>query len=124
MAAIAEPEVKTPAVMRYFRGIIHRNSQHGNAWFMADDSVNKMMQVACETEVIVPEYVVDCIKGCIVDRTLVKPVPGKKRGFKKIREKFNRYTWEQLGEVSAKEWAKFEAEQRDLPIPDGEDDSE
>jgi len=110
--------------LRYFRGIIHRNSQHGNAWFVADDSVNKLLNIACETEVIIPEYAVNCIKECIVDRTIVKPVPGKKRGFKKIREKFNRYTWEQLGEVSAAEWHEFEAAQRDLPIPDGEDDSE
>jgi hypothetical protein len=109
-----------PAKMRYFKGIIHRNAQHGTAWFFADDSVNKKLQIACEVEVIIPAYVVENIKGTIVDRVIVKPVPGKKRGFKNIRERFNRYTWEQLGEVTPEEWAKFEAEQREMPIPDGD----
>ena len=115
--------VQAPPKMRYFRGIIHRNSQHGAAWFFADDSVNKKLQIACEVEVIIPEYVIDIIKGTIVDRVITKPVPGKKRGFKNIRERFNRYTWEQLGEVSQAEWDKFELTQRDLPIPeaDGEE---
>ena len=117
---MADTPVQAPPKMRYFRGIIHRNAQHGAAWFFADDSVHKKLQVACETEVIIPEYVVDIIKGTVVDRVIVKPVPGKKRGFKNIRERFNRYTWEQLGEVSPAEWAKFESEQRDLPIPDGD----
>jgi hypothetical protein len=117
---MADNATLTVTKSRYFRGIIHRNSQHGAAWFYADDSVNKMLQVACETEVIVPEYVIDIVKGTLVDRVIVKPVPGKKRGFKNIRERFNRYTWEQLGEVSEAEWKKFEAAQREMPIPDGD----
>lgn len=114
--------IQAPPKVRYFRGIIHRNSQHGAAWFYADDSVNKKLQIACEVEVVVPEYVIDIVRGTIVDRVIVKPVPGKKRGFKNIRERFNRYTWEQLGEVSEAEWKKFETVQRELPIPDGEDE--
>jgi hypothetical protein len=117
---MADTAVQAPPKMRYFRGIIHRNSQHGAAWFFADDSVNKKLQIACEVEVIVPDYVVDNVKETIVDRNIVRPVPGKKRGFKNIRERFNRYTWEQFGEVSEAEWKKFEATQRELPIPDGD----
>jgi hypothetical protein len=119
---MADTAVQTPTKPRFFRGIIHRNSQHGSAWFYADDSVNKQLQIACETEVIIPDYVVENVKGTLVDREIVRPVPGKKRGFKKIRERFNRYTWEQLGEVSAAEWAKFEAEQREIPIRDNDDE--
>lgn len=117
---MADTAVQAPPKMRYFRGIIHRNSQHGAAWFFADDSTNKKLQVACEVEVIIPEYVIDIIKGTVVDRVIVKPVPGKRRGFKNIRERFNRYTWEQFSEVSESEWRKFELDQRELPIPDGE----
>lgn len=117
---MADTAVQAPPKMRYFRGIIHRNSQHGAAWFFADDSVNEKLQIACETEVVVPAYVIPIIQGTLVDRVVVKPVPGKKVGLKKIREKFNRYTWESHGEVSEAEWEAFKKEQRELPIPDGD----
>ena len=115
------PAVAAPLKERYFKGIIHRNSQHGAAWFYADDSVNKKLQIACETEVIVPQYVIDNVRQTVVDRAIVRPVPGKKRGFKVTREKFNRYTWEQVEEVTKAEWEAYQVNQATLPIPDGEE---
>lgn len=117
-----ETTTQAPAKMKYFRGIIHRNAQHGAAWFFADDSVNKVVQVACDCEVIVPQYVIDNIKGTVVDRIIVRPVPGKRIGVKKTREKFNRYTFEMMEEVSEAEWNAFQADQATLPIKDDNED--